>query len=51
VKGAWSQYKARPVVGGHFAFMALDGPSLFGNGNGGDEAGWAQVIYKRLIGH
>ncbi|KAK1059515.1 hypothetical protein LTR74_012552 [Friedmanniomyces endolithicus] len=43
-KGAWSQYKARPVVGGHFAITALDGPSLFGNGNGGDGAGWAQVV-------
>ncbi|KAK1076383.1 hypothetical protein LTR33_008993 [Friedmanniomyces endolithicus] len=39
VKGAWSQYKARPVVGGHFATMALDGPSLFGNGNGGGGEG------------
>ncbi|KAK0270075.1 hypothetical protein LTR35_014323 [Friedmanniomyces endolithicus] len=43
-KGAWSQYKARPVVGGHFAITALNGPSLFGNGNGGDGAGWAQVV-------
>ncbi|KAK1042614.1 hypothetical protein LTS16_008596 [Friedmanniomyces endolithicus] len=44
VKGTWSQYKARPVVGGHFAIMALDGPNLFGNGKGGDGARWVQVI-------
>ena len=24
--GEWDQYKARPVVAGHFAIMALDGP-------------------------
>ncbi|KAK0897855.1 hypothetical protein LTR02_010491 [Friedmanniomyces endolithicus] len=44
VKGTWSQYKARSVVGGHFAIMALDGPNLFGNGKGGDGARWVQVI-------
>ncbi|KAK5127457.1 hypothetical protein LTR85_006796 [Meristemomyces frigidus] len=27
VQGGWNSYRARPVVGGHFALMALGGPS------------------------
>lgn len=27
VAGTWTAYRARPVVGGHFALMALEGPS------------------------
>ncbi|KAK4951597.1 hypothetical protein LTR10_010574 [Elasticomyces elasticus] len=51
VTGQWNQYLARPVVAGHFALMALDGPSQFGkgaaepkkdHGDGGD--GWVQVV-------
>ncbi|TKA68031.1 hypothetical protein B0A55_08371 [Friedmanniomyces simplex] len=54
VTGQWSQYKARPLVGGHFAIMALDGPGQSGagatksGGNGGDESGWVQITYRRL---
>ncbi|KAI6835857.1 DUF1793-domain-containing protein [Hortaea werneckii] len=31
--GTWSAYRARPVVGGHFALMALDGPASIRVGN------------------
>ena len=30
VTGQFNQYQARPVVGGHFALMALDGASQIG---------------------
>ena len=30
--GTWSAYRARPVVGGHFALMALDGAASIGSG-------------------
>ena len=32
--GGYNLYKARPVVGGHFALMALDGPNQFPIGAG-----------------
>ena len=34
VQGAWSLYRARPVVGGHFALMALNGPGQIEVGGG-----------------
>ncbi|KAK0247167.1 hypothetical protein LTS09_017689 [Friedmanniomyces endolithicus] len=49
VKGAWSQYKARLVVGGHSAIMALDGPSLFGNVDGGDGARTPTMVAVDLL--
>lgn len=30
VEGAWDTYRARPVVGGEFALLALAGHDLFG---------------------
>ena len=27
--GTWDSYRARPVVGGHFALMALNGPTMW----------------------
>lgn len=34
VAGEYDTYRARPVVGGHFALMALEGPNQIGSGGG-----------------
>lgn len=36
--GTWDSYRARPVVGGHFALMALNGPTMWlGDAEQGNE--------------
>ena len=54
VAGAYNLYRARPVVGGHFALMALNGPNQMHFGDGEDNKRrarsetWSDWLWSRL---